>query len=250
MHGIEESTGSQEPPQLLHQLFDHSFNKSLKLSSKTRKPIRVIRGYKLLGVYAPESRYRYDGLYIVVRAWMDRGNNPKGWKVCKFPFRRIPGQLPIARQGQAPKADVELKDADNEEDEGKDGKSEGEEESKPKRGSKVGPGSKGEKAKVGPKSKVKVEEEQQEEEGEGTEPERAKKGNNVGPKSKVKQGSEESEKPKRGRKVGPKSQVKDEEAEEEEDAEEEEQVQVSSQKGRKRARLHSVIYPGTRFRGD
>ncbi|CAE6460736.1 unnamed protein product, partial [Rhizoctonia solani] len=74
-------------PQSSHQSFDHSFNKSLKVSSETRKPVRVIRGYKLPGVYAPESGYRYDGLYIVERAWMDRGNNPKGWKVCKFAFR-------------------------------------------------------------------------------------------------------------------------------------------------------------------
>ncbi|KEP46552.1 SAD/SRA domain protein [Rhizoctonia solani 123E] len=222
-------------PQSSHQSFDHSFNKSLKVSSETRKPVRVIRGYKLPGVYAPESGYRYDGLYIVERAWMDRGNNPKGWKVCKFAFRRIPGQPPIPRQGQAPKAakaDVETKDADSEEEnEGEDGKSEGEEEAKPKKGSKVGPKSKG-KAKVGSKVEVEVEEENEEEEEDG-EPVPAKKGNKAGPKSKVKEESEESEdKPKRGRKVGPKSNAKEEEVEEEEE-EEEEQEPISTKKGRK-----------------
>ncbi|CAE6468747.1 unnamed protein product [Rhizoctonia solani] len=62
-------------PQSLYQSFKHSFNKSLKISSETRKPVRVIRGYKLPGVYAPESGYWYDGLYIVERVWMDRVNN-------------------------------------------------------------------------------------------------------------------------------------------------------------------------------
>ncbi|CAE6440766.1 unnamed protein product [Rhizoctonia solani] len=219
-------------PQSSHQSFDHSFDKSLKVSSETRKPVRVIRGYKLPGIYAPESGYRYDGLYIVERAWMD---NPKGWKVCKLAFRRIPGQPPIPRQGQAPKAakaDVEMKDADSEEeDEGEDRKSEGEEEAKPKTGSNVGPKSKG-KAKVGSKSKVKVEEENEEEEPD-EEPVPPKKGNKVGPKSTVKQESEElEEKPKQGRKVAPKSKAKDEEAEEEEDSGEEEQEPVLIKKGR------------------
>ncbi|KEP45244.1 SAD/SRA domain protein, partial [Rhizoctonia solani 123E] len=148
--------------------------------------------------------YRYDGLYIVERAWMDGGNNLKGRKVCKFVFRRIPGQPPIPRQGQVlevSKADVEMKEADSEEeDEGEDGKSEGEEGFKPNKGSKVGPKSKGGKAKVGSKFKVKVEEENEEEEEDG-EPVPAKKGNKVGLESKDKPESEESEesedKPKR-----------------------------------------------------
>ncbi|KEP45401.1 SAD/SRA domain protein, partial [Rhizoctonia solani 123E] len=121
-------------PQSSHQSFDHSFNKSLKVSSEMRKPV-----------------CRYDGLYIVERAWMDCGNNPKGWKVCKFAFR----------------VDVEMKDTDSEqEDEGEDGENDGEvdgeEKAKPKQGSKAGPKSKGGKAKVGPKSKLKVMQESEE----------------------------------------------------------------------------------------
>ncbi|CAE6395516.1 unnamed protein product [Rhizoctonia solani] len=236
-------------PQSSDQSFDHSFNKSLKVSSETRKPVRVIRGYKLPGVYAPESGYRYDGLYIVERAWMDRGNNPKGWKVCKFAFRRIPGQPPIPRRGQAPKAvkaDVEMKDADNEEeDEGEEEKTEGEvdgeEEAKPKKASKAASKSKGGQAKVGPKSKVKVEEEEEKEEEEQDGPEEeeekpapAKKGRKVASKSKVKQESEEpEEKPKRGRKAGPKSKVQEEVEEEEEPEEEEDQNPAPAKKGRK-----------------
>ncbi|CAE6460115.1 unnamed protein product, partial [Rhizoctonia solani] len=206
-------------PQSSHQSFDHSFNKALKVSSETRKPVRVIRGFKLSGVYAPETGYRYDGLYIVERAWMDRGNNPKGWKVCKFAFRRIPGQPPIPRKGEASRAhvaDVEMEDA-------KEEKSEGEEEEvaeKPKRGRKPGPKSK---AKPGPKPKAKVEEQSGADEGpeeeEGSVPAKDEKADSE--TSKVKEESEE--KPKRGRK--PKAK--------EEPEEEEEQKPAPVKKGRK-----------------
>ena len=37
----------------------------LQRSSETRKPVRVIRGYKLHSPYAPAEGYRYDGLYTV-----------------------------------------------------------------------------------------------------------------------------------------------------------------------------------------
>ncbi|KDN33286.1 hypothetical protein RSAG8_13624, partial [Rhizoctonia solani AG-8 WAC10335] len=216
-------------PQSSHQSFEHSFNKSLKVSSETRKPVRVIRGYKLPGVYAPETGYRYDGLYIVERAWMDRGNNSKGWQVCKFAFRRIPGQPPIPRRGQASrnvKADAEMKDAEED-----GGEEEEEPEEKPKRG-----------RKAGPKSKAKAEdesgEEEQEEEEEEEKPAPARKGRKVVPKSKTKDESEEEpeEKPKKGRKAGPKSKVKEQEevVKEEEEPEGEEEQPAPAKKGRGR----------------
>jgi E3 ubiquitin-protein ligase UHRF1 len=80
-------------------------NMSLKRSSETKKPVRVIRGYKLRSIYGPESgyvflrsnglwkaaympgRYRYDGLYIVEKAWTEPGLNPQGYKVVKFAFK-------------------------------------------------------------------------------------------------------------------------------------------------------------------
>lgn len=37
----------------------------LKRSCETKKPIRVIRGYKLDSVHGPAEGYRYDGLYTV-----------------------------------------------------------------------------------------------------------------------------------------------------------------------------------------
>ncbi|KAF9270246.1 hypothetical protein L218DRAFT_23267 [Marasmius fiardii PR-910] len=82
-------------PQSFDQSFDDNFNRSLKISSETRKPVRVIRGYKLHSPYAPYEGYRYDGLYIVEKAWMEKGLNPKGLKVCKFAFKRLPGQPPL-----------------------------------------------------------------------------------------------------------------------------------------------------------
>jgi len=42
-------------PQSSDQTFDNPMNKSLKVSSETRKPVRVIRGFKLPSIYAPAS---------------------------------------------------------------------------------------------------------------------------------------------------------------------------------------------------
>ena len=70
-------------PQSCDQTFENNFNASLKVHSfslntpfqltngllkrscETKKPIRVIRGYKLDSVYGPAEGYRYDGLYTV-----------------------------------------------------------------------------------------------------------------------------------------------------------------------------------------
>ncbi|CAJ0855665.1 13495_t:CDS:2, partial [Entrophospora sp. SA101] len=48
-------------------------NLALKISCETKKPIRVIRGYKLNNQYAPNEGYRYDGLYRVERWWEEVG---------------------------------------------------------------------------------------------------------------------------------------------------------------------------------
>ncbi|KAI9063042.1 hypothetical protein FKP32DRAFT_1686352 [Trametes sanguinea] len=82
-------------PQSCDQTFDNQFNRALKKSCETKKPVRVIRGYKLDSVYAPAEGYRYDGLYTVEKAWMEPGLNPDGFLVCKFALKRIPGQAPL-----------------------------------------------------------------------------------------------------------------------------------------------------------
>ncbi|ETW87243.1 hypothetical protein HETIRDRAFT_153833, partial [Heterobasidion irregulare TC 32-1] len=84
-------------PQSSDQSFENSFNKALKISSETHKPVRVIRGYKLKSPFAPIEGYRYDGLYVVEKAWMEKGLNPKGYMVCKFALKRLPGQPLLPR---------------------------------------------------------------------------------------------------------------------------------------------------------
>jgi E3 ubiquitin-protein ligase UHRF1 len=72
----------------------------------------VIRGFKLPSPYAPPEGYRYDGLYIVEKAWMGKGLT-RGLKVCRYAFKRIDGQPPL------PERDVEQELKDLDEQEGK-----------------------------------------------------------------------------------------------------------------------------------
>ncbi|THH15984.1 hypothetical protein EW146_g4588 [Bondarzewia mesenterica] len=65
-------------------------NSPKNTSCDTRKPVRVIRGYKLKSPFAPLEGYRYDGLYVVEKAWMETGLNPKGYQVCKFALKERP----------------------------------------------------------------------------------------------------------------------------------------------------------------
>ncbi|WVR08553.1 hypothetical protein IAU60_005608 [Kwoniella sp. DSM 27419] len=80
--------------QTFDQSFSHSFNASLKRSAQTRLPVRVIRGFKLSSSYAPVTGYRYDGLYVVEKAWMASGLT-RGLKVCRYAFKRLEGQAPL-----------------------------------------------------------------------------------------------------------------------------------------------------------
>ncbi|KAF8324279.1 PUA-like domain-containing protein [Cantharellus anzutake] len=77
-------------PQSCDQTFDSPLNKSLQRSAQTRNPVRVLRGFKLNSPYAPSSGYRYDGLYVVEKAWTEQGL--QGFKVCKYAFKRLPDQ--------------------------------------------------------------------------------------------------------------------------------------------------------------
>ncbi|TFY62353.1 hypothetical protein EVG20_g6731 [Dentipellis fragilis] len=113
-------------PQSSDQSFENHFNRALKKSVETRKPVRVVRGYKLGSPYAPVEGYRYDGLYTVEKAWMEKGMNKEGYLVCKFAFKvhadnmpsahsladmvlqRLPGQPPLPyRDRDAEKAEAE-----------------------------------------------------------------------------------------------------------------------------------------------
>ncbi|KAM5544866.1 hypothetical protein V8D89_001764 [Ganoderma adspersum] len=86
----------RDGPQTCDQKWDNTRNASLRLSAHTKKPVRVVRGYKSSSDFAPVRGYRYDGLYEVDQAWMDAGKS--GFKVCKFILHRLPNQPPIPRR--------------------------------------------------------------------------------------------------------------------------------------------------------
>ncbi|KAF9645901.1 hypothetical protein BDM02DRAFT_3119510 [Thelephora ganbajun] len=49
------------------QTFGHKDNGALYMSYERGRPVRVIRGHGLDSKYAPETGYRYDGIYKVTR---------------------------------------------------------------------------------------------------------------------------------------------------------------------------------------
>lgn len=84
-------------PQSSDQSFEDRNNAALQRSVDTQKPVRVIRGFKgkVRSKYAPSEGYRYDGLYLVKKAWIEKGLNKGGFLVCKFAFVRMSGQEAI-----------------------------------------------------------------------------------------------------------------------------------------------------------
>ncbi|KAK0049317.1 E3 ubiquitin-protein ligase UHRF1 [Biomphalaria pfeifferi] len=65
-------------------------NLALSKNVETGNPVRVIRGYKLDSPFAPESGYRYDGLYSVEKSWFTIGLS--GYGVWKFALKRCGNQ--------------------------------------------------------------------------------------------------------------------------------------------------------------
>ncbi|KAF9490559.1 hypothetical protein BDN71DRAFT_168282 [Pleurotus eryngii] len=72
-------------------------NMALKRSFELKRPVRVIRGAGLGSRYAPAEGYRYDGLYMVVKA--ERSVGKQGFLMCKFEFSRLPNQPPLPTPG-------------------------------------------------------------------------------------------------------------------------------------------------------
>lgn len=75
------------------QTFNDVPNAALKRSAETKKPVRVVRGYKNSTKWAPVEGYVYSGLYRVERAWMAQGLS--GFKICRYALKRIRGQAPL-----------------------------------------------------------------------------------------------------------------------------------------------------------
>ncbi|KAF8646015.1 hypothetical protein AX16_007440 [Volvariella volvacea WC 439] len=96
--GGTDDSFSDNPVIVRDQSFEHPDNMALKASVSTRIPVRVIRGYKLGSPYAPWTGYRYDGLYRVTKAYMEK--NKDGHLICKFELHRRAGQPPIPRRQQ------------------------------------------------------------------------------------------------------------------------------------------------------
>ncbi|KAJ6508774.1 PUA-like domain-containing protein [Mycena sanguinolenta] len=72
-------------------------NKSLQLSLIHNTPVRVVRGgHNFSSRYAPDSGYRYDGLYEVTEAILTDGK--AGFKTCQFTFQRLPDQPPLPNE--------------------------------------------------------------------------------------------------------------------------------------------------------
>ncbi|KAF8197099.1 PUA-like domain-containing protein [Pholiota molesta] len=88
---IYTGTGGQEDtfaggggPQVADQTFEHKDNAALLKSAETKRPVRVVRGVNVQSKYAPPSGYRYDGLYVVERAYM--GKNADGYQFASMSF--------------------------------------------------------------------------------------------------------------------------------------------------------------------
>jgi putative restriction endonuclease len=81
--------GGRDPDsgkQIKHQLLNRG-NLALAKSKLNGLPVRVIRGASLNSRYAPESGYRFDGLYRVEDYWQERGRS--GFYVWRYFLRKI-----------------------------------------------------------------------------------------------------------------------------------------------------------------
>ncbi|KAL0949551.1 hypothetical protein HGRIS_009601 [Hohenbuehelia grisea] len=64
-----------------------SGNLALRVSLRTGKPVRVVRGFQAKTIHAPSAGYRYDGLYKVVAA--EEKQQKSGFMICKFTLEKL-----------------------------------------------------------------------------------------------------------------------------------------------------------------
>ena len=89
--GRDLSGNKRTAPQTSDQLLCH-FNKALAVNMWRGLPLRVVRGYKGKGEFAPAQGYRYDGLYDVTEVWPQNG--PSGHVIWRYRMKRREGQAP------------------------------------------------------------------------------------------------------------------------------------------------------------
>lgn len=88
--------------QVADQHITHHHNAALVYSEENGLPVRVLRGYRGEKPYAPETGYRYDGLYKVTRHWAETGRD--GFRIWRFHLVRLsPDEArPWTPEGQTP----------------------------------------------------------------------------------------------------------------------------------------------------
>lgn len=84
--GNDSSTGKQVGDQRWTR-----GNLAMRRSQTEGLPIRVVRGHNLDSKFAPDSGYRYDGLYFVDDSW--RSSGVGGFQVCRFRLVRADESL-------------------------------------------------------------------------------------------------------------------------------------------------------------
>ncbi|MFI8810015.1 MULTISPECIES: YDG/SRA domain-containing protein [unclassified Streptomyces] len=84
------------------QNWENKGNASLRRSRIQGNPIRVIRGSAGDSDYSPPEGYRYDGLYRILRDWVEVGQS--GFEICRFKMCRLADEeqelTPFERQVQ------------------------------------------------------------------------------------------------------------------------------------------------------
>ncbi|PRP88252.1 SRA-YDG domain-containing protein [Planoprotostelium fungivorum] len=89
--GGQDENGKQAKDQELL-----SGNKILHTACQNGSPVRVTRGYKLPSPYSPAVGLRYDGLYIIQKAWREKSEQGRSeFYVWRFLLRRMKGQPPL-----------------------------------------------------------------------------------------------------------------------------------------------------------
>ena len=94
-HGGQDGSGRQVWDQELTR-----GNLSLKVSCDLGLPVRVTRGPRGDSKFSPDSGYRYDGLYCVVRYWPGKGKN--GYRIWRYRLERIDQSAVMRRPDDSP----------------------------------------------------------------------------------------------------------------------------------------------------
>jgi putative restriction endonuclease len=94
-HGGRDGSGKQ----IKDQSFHSSGNAALRTSMINGTPVRVIRGADRKSPYAPDSGYRYDGLFRVEESVYERGQS--NFQVCRFRMVKVTSEEVAAPDSHA-----------------------------------------------------------------------------------------------------------------------------------------------------